>query len=262
MGLLDIFKRDSGGATPAGATANVISGEQAEQARVQARRRLIGAVVLLGVGVIAFPILFETQPRPIPVDIPIVIPPRDGAPPLALPAPRPRVAAPASTPTIVAPASVSSAAVAGPAAVPSKPAEAPAPASEPVRTAVVPAPRPEAAPPKPAPEAPKVADTVGKPVPTTPSKGAAEPAKPAQPDKPAATSRFVVQIGAFSEAAAVRDARAKAGKAGLATFTQVVQTSSGARTRVRIGPFASREEADKAAAQARAAGVPGVVMTL
>jgi DedD protein len=261
MGLLDIFKRDSGGATPAGATANVISGEQAEQAHVQARRRLIGAVVLLGVGVIAFPILFETQPRPIPVDIPIVIPPRDGAPPLALPAPRPSVAAPASTPTLAAPAS---AAVAGPAAAPSRPAEAPAPASEPVKTAAVPPPKPEPAPPKPAPEAPKAADTVSKPVPTTAPKAAAEPAKPAtaQPDKPAAASRFVVQIGAFSEAAAVRDARAKAGKAGLSTFTQVVQTAGGARTRVRIGPFASREEADKAAAQARAAGVPGVVMTL
>jgi DedD protein len=261
MGLLDIFKRDSGGATPAGATANVISGEQAEQARVQARRRLIGAVVLLGVGVIAFPILFETQPRPIPVDIPIVIPPRDGAPPLLLPAPRPSAATPASTPTVAVP---SSAAVAGPAAVPSRPAEARAPASEPVMTAVAPAPKPEPAPPRPAPEAPKLADPAGKPAPTPMPKAAAEPAKPApaQPDKPAATSRFVVQIGAFSEATAVRDARAKAGKAGLSTFTQVVQTSGGARTRVRIGPFASREEADKAAAQARAAGVPGVVMTL
>jgi DedD protein len=261
MGLLDIFKRDSGGATPAGGTANVISGEQAEQARVQARRRLIGAVVLLGVGVIAFPILFETQPRPIPVDIPIVIPPRDGAPPLALPAPRPSVAAPASTPAVVAPAS---AVVAAPAAVPSKPTEAPAPTPEPVKTAATPPTQVEPAPSKPLPDAPKPAATVNKPAPTPVPKSAPEPAKPAptQADKPAATSRFVVQIGAFSEAGAVRDARAKAGKAGLSTFTQVVQTAGGPRTRVRIGPFGSREEADKAAAQARAAGVPGVVMTL
>jgi DedD protein len=32
--------------------------------------------------VIGFPLLFETQPRPIPVDIPIIVPRRDGAPPL------------------------------------------------------------------------------------------------------------------------------------------------------------------------------------
>jgi DedD protein len=258
MGLLDIFKRDSGGATPAGATANVISGEQAEQARVRARRRLIGAVVLLGVGVIAFPILFETQPRPIPVDIPIVIPPRDGAPPLVLPAPRPTAAAPASATTLVAPAS---AAVAAATPSPNKAAEAPAP--EPVKAAATPSVKPEPTPSKPAPETAEPAATVSKP-PTPAPKVAAEPAKPAvaEPDKPAAASRFVVQIGAFTEANAVREARAKAGKAGLATFTQVVQTSSGARTRVRIGPFTSREEADKAAAQARSAGVPGVVMTL
>jgi DedD protein len=258
MGLLDIFKRDSGGATPAGATANVISGEQAEQARVRARRRLIGAVVLLGVGVIAFPILFETQPRPIPVDIPIVIPPRDGAPPLVLPAPRPTAAAPASATTLVAPAS---AAVAAATPSPNKAAEAPAP--EPVKAAATPSVKPEPTPSKPAPETAKPAATVSKP-PTPAPKVAAEPAKPAvaEPDKPAAASRFVVQIGAFTEANAVREARAKAGKAGLATFTQVVQTSSGARTRGRIGPFTSREEADKAAAQARSAGVPGVVMTL
>jgi DedD protein len=88
MGLLDIFtKRDSAGATQGSASASVMTGEQAEQARLRARRRLIGAVVLLGIGVIAFPLLFETQPRPIAVDIPIVIPPRDGVPPLALPAP-------------------------------------------------------------------------------------------------------------------------------------------------------------------------------
>ncbi|MDP3082538.1 MAG: SPOR domain-containing protein, partial [Rubrivivax sp.] len=40
-------------------------------ARVQARRRLIGAVVLLAIGIIGLPLLFDSQPRPLPVDIPI-----------------------------------------------------------------------------------------------------------------------------------------------------------------------------------------------
>jgi DedD protein len=240
MGLLDIFtKRDSAGATPAAATANVITGEQAEQARVRAKRRLIGAVVLLGVGVIAFPLLFETQPRPIPVDIPIVIPPRDGAPPLALPAPKPAVKpAAASAPPAVAPAA-QTAALSPEAPAAAKPSE-----SAPAKPTVAAAPPP-------------------KPEPTT--KPAAEPAKPAaEAPKPAAqgAGRFVVQIGAFAEATAVRDARSKAEKAGLPTFTQTVDTADGQRTRVRVGPFASRDDAEKAAARAKAAGLSGSVLTL
>ncbi len=237
MGLQDIFtKRDSAGATPvsaAAASANVITGEQAEQARVRAKRRLIGAVVLLGIGVIAFPLLFETQPRPIPVDIPIVIPPRDGAPPLALPAPKPAAKPAASAPVVAAP-------VPPPTPVAEKSVEAPAPAPAPVKASE------PSAPPKPA--------VVAAP----PPKPAAETPKPATP----ANGRFVVQIGAFSEAAAVRDARSKAQKAGLATFVQRVETADGQRTRVRVGPFASREDAEKAAAQAKAAGLSGSVLTL
>lgn len=55
------------------------------QARTRARRRLIGAAVLLLVGVVSFPLLFESQPRPVAVDTPMVIPSRDGAAPLAAP---------------------------------------------------------------------------------------------------------------------------------------------------------------------------------
>jgi DedD protein len=97
------------------------------------------------------------------------------------------------------------------------------------------------------------------PVPTP--KPAAEIPKPAAPAAQA-PGRFVVQIGAFAEASAVRDVRSKAEKAGLATFTQTVSTADGQRTRVRVGPFASREEAEKAAAQAKAAGLGGAVLTL
>lgn len=243
MGLLDIFtKRDSVGATPAvSSAANVMTGEQAEQARVRARRRLIGAVVLLGIGVIAFPLLFETQPRPIAVDIPIVIPPREGAPPLALPAPRPVAKAPASAPVVTAPSAPTAVPVPAPVAV--KPAEAPVPPPVKASAAVPPTKPALSAAPAPAP------------------KPAAETPKPAAPIAQTA-GRFVVQIGAFAEASAVRDVRSKAEKAGLATFTQTVSTADGQRTRVRVGPFASREEAEKAAAQAKAAGLGSAVLTL
>ena len=51
-----------------------------QQARTRARQRLIGAIVLLAIGIIGFPLVFETQPRPIPVDVPIEIPGRDALP--------------------------------------------------------------------------------------------------------------------------------------------------------------------------------------
>jgi DedD protein len=232
MGLLDFFKRDARGATPASAT---LTGEQTSEARLRARRRLIGAVVLLGVGVVAFPILFETQPRPIPVDIPIEIPSRDSVAPLGMPAPKP--AAP-KLPAPVAEAPREPAVVASTAPANPKPAEVAAKPAEPVKPTPSAAPKEVVAAPKPAAQA-------------APS-----------PTAPAAEGRFVVQVGAFAEASAVREARAKVEKLGLATYTQVVETANGNRTRVRLGPFATREEAERAAATVKAAGLPGAVLAL
>ena len=74
--------------------------------------------------------------------------------------------------------------------------------------------------------------------------------------------RFVVQVGAFADADAVREARAKVEKLGLKTYTQVVETSGGKRTRVRVGPFSTRDEADKASSKMRSAGLAPAVLTL
>jgi len=250
MGLLDLFRRQ-GAADAATAAA---SGQPVEAARAQARRRLVGAVVLLGAGVIAFPLLFETQPRPIPVDIPIQIPSRDGAVPLSMPASRPAAlvaaasaATPAPAPKVAPPAASLPAASAEPrveptrTTAPAKPAPAPAPVPVPIEAA--PTPKAPASAPKAAASAPK----------------AAEPAVRPGTEAP---GRFVVQVGAFAEATAVREARGKLEKLGLPSYTQAVQTASGTRTRVRLGPFGTREEADKAAAKAKTAGLAGTVLAL
>ena len=249
MGLFDFFRqrdRDSHGAsTPAAAVAS----EPIEAARTRARRRLIGAVVLLGIGIIAFPILFETQPRPIPVDIPIQIPSRENAPPLALPAAKP-VALASSAPAVApvatdeaprdpVPSTTAAPKTAPTAAAKTAPTAAPAPV-----VAVATPPKAEAAPPK------------AQPAP------APAPVAVAAPKAEASAGRFVVQVGAFAESTAVREARAKVEKLGLTTYTQVVETPAGARTRVRLGPFATREEADKAAGKVKAAGLPASVLTL
>ena len=85
-------------------------------------------------------------------------------------------------------------------------------------------------------------------------------------DKPAAADakggRFIVQVGAFADDSAVREARQKAERAGVKTYTQTVETSAGKRTRVRAGPFSSREDADKAAGALKKAGLGGSVLSL
>jgi len=77
-----------------------------------------------------------------------------------------------------------------------------------------------------------------------------------------ASARYIVQVGAFTESSAAQETRAKIEKLGLKTYTQVASTPGGNRIRVRMGPFATRDDADKALAKAKAAGVSGVVLTL
>ena len=54
----------------------------------------------------------------------------------------------------------------------------------------------------------------------------------------------------------------KARKAGVRVYTETVQTAQGERTRVRVGPFASREAADQARAKLKAVGVESAVVPL
>lgn len=261
MGLLSFFKRNI--ESPAG---DLPAADAVAQARVRARRRLIGATVLLGIGVIGFPLLFETQPRPIPVDIPIEIPRKESAPPLVLPTARAPTAAP--TPAPSAPGRTEPAS-------PTEPAAAAAPA---VAAA--------SAPPAPPPIVTERAADQGRelsiPATTAPARAAAAPASaaarsttdaqrvqallegraaPPKASEPGSV-RLVVQVGAYTDADKLREARQKVEKLGMKTYTQVVEGEGAKRTRVRVGPFATREEADKAAARIKAAGLPVAVLTL
>lgn len=56
--------------------------DSVEALRRRARHRLIGAVALVLAAVIGFPLVFDTQPRPVSVDVPIVIPDRNKVGPL------------------------------------------------------------------------------------------------------------------------------------------------------------------------------------
>lgn len=74
------FKFPFPGATPQGETTP--PADSVEALRRRARHRLIGAVALVLVAVIGFPLVFDTQPRPVSVDVPIVIPDRNKVAPL------------------------------------------------------------------------------------------------------------------------------------------------------------------------------------
>lgn len=306
--------RKSGGAPEAAAPAGrkssgknaaAAEAETVDAMRRRARHRLIGAVVLVLAAVIGFPLVFDTQPRPVAVNAPIIIPDRNEVAPLAPPAA-------ASRGDVATGASLDS-------------REQVVPAGE------VPATKPvEQAPEKPAAKpAEKAADTARPSAPVTtptatddaaaaraerdaaqareaeqarkereakaaeqakaraerdaeqaarkkaedaarakallegrnPGKAAAKAAQQAH-TAAAGGGRFVVQIGAYAESSGVSTARQKAQGAGVSTFTQDVNTKAGKRTRVRAGPFASREAAEQAAAKLKRAGLGASVIPL
>ena len=226
--------------------------ESVEALRRRARHRLIGAAVLVLLGVVGFPLLFDTQPRPVAVDIPIQIPDRNSAKPLPAPVAAPR--AQASQPTTgIAPVAVGAVSTPAPAPAP-EPKPQPAPAES--RPAVVAA-APQAASSKPAAAKTEPAPAAAR---TAPAK--AEPESKSKVAVADADGRFVVQVGAFSDVGKARETRLKVEKAGLKTYTHVAETKDGRRIRVRVGPFATRAEADKAAGKIKDLDLPAAILTL
>lgn len=262
-----------------------------EAVRRRARHRLIGAAVLVLLGVIGFPLLFDTEPRPLSVDIPIEIPAKTPRP--APPSVSATSEAGKTTPAPVqpVPSSVTASDSLGPRedvveAAPKRPVESPvekpaekatekpvdkvaesrtgeqsvASPTAPAKT--VPANTPPA---KPAPvsgEAERARALLdGRAVPK-PAAGQPAPDQPAASKPVAGSERLVVQVGAFADAAGAREVRSKLERAGLKTYTHVAETPQGQRTRVRVGPFDSRAEAEKAAARVKALGLPAAILTL
>jgi DedD protein len=226
-----------------------------QQARTRARQRLIGAIVLLAIGIIGFPLVFETQPRPIPVDIPIEIPRRDAAPPLAMPPPRSSPGRAAATPETAPSAAGATAPIA------SETASVERAASRPVVRATIPVESPR--PPVAASATSVAAASTAAPTPRPADDGErARALLEARPMAAAEEARFVVQVGAFADAEAARETRKQVDKLGLKTYTQVAQTPSGSRIRVRVGPFATRDEAEAALAKVKTAGLAAVLLTL
>lgn len=275
MDLLSIFKRDRSDASVPSEPAQTV-----QQARTRARRRLMGASVLVLIGIIGFPLLFESQPRPVPIDIPIEIPRPEGAPPLKIPPARSQIM------VVEPPGSGSASGVVKPApddlgrkdesdtsgsnkSPASRSTDLPKPTAVDSSLAEQTKPRPPAA----APSAPATKPSlVGEPSAVSRSSGADDamraqavlegrdlPAPKAASDAP---GRFVVQVGAFADATAAKEVRQKIERLGIKTYVQTVDTPSGRRIRVRVGPLESKEQAAKVAERLKSSGLTSVVLSL
>jgi DedD protein len=85
-------------------------------------------------------------------------------------------------------------------------------------------------------------------------------AKAADPAAKSKAPRIVLQAAALSTDAAAQDLSERLRKAGFATFTEKVDTADGVRFRVRVGPYATRDEAQRAQAKLRSMGVAATLV--
>lgn len=224
--------------------------DQELQFKKRARRRLVGAVALVLLMIILLPMVLEDRTAQTPKeDIVISIPSQDTqtldnkAPdektsdtPAAIqavaPAPIQQEVAPS------APANNSVAANANVAAETNKPTPAEVTA------------KPEA----PKPEAPKV----------EPTKAAtADNASDAKTEdkKPESTGTYYVQVGVFSDPDNVKQMQDKLSTKGLKSRTELIDTAKGKKTRLRVGPFNSKKDAEGALEKMKSVSLTGMIVS-
>ncbi len=233
------------------------------QLKKRARRRLVGAVAFVSFAAVVLPVIMDQEPRQPVQDVEIRIPGQDDkafAPKFAaVPVEKPLARATESR-APEAPAQANTRlveTVRDPA--PEKALEKPAekvveksPEKAPEKAVA----KPEKATDKPA---EKMAD---KPV----AKGddakraaAILDGKPATATPAAKSGEYLILIGAFSNEGNVKNLKEKLGQQGVKTFTEPLDTPQGKKTRVRAGPFANRDAAEKALEKMQKIGVSGVV---
>jgi DedD protein len=235
----------------------------------RARRRLVGAVALALLAAIVVPMVMDQEPQPPNQDIQVRIPSRDSpfnaqVQPLqpALPHP-PQPTPPAEK--ALAPVEALDKEVAGS----SPPVKGPGRPSEPAHSKAPD--RPTAAASMERHPAKAVEKPTAKPVENPMEKAVAklDQARESRPNAKAdeararaildATDQFVVQLGVFAEPANVRKVQARVKAEGYNSFVEPMRTAGGVKTRVRAGPFASREAAEKARDKLKRGGLDGIV---
>lgn len=199
----------------------------------RARRRLVGAAALALLAAIVLPMMMDQEPGPSVQDIQVSIPDRETASTLARP-------------------------IAGRETPAAEPQVAPPPEEQAPSTA-------QAVPPVAAAEAKTETKVEARAVPQNDDKARAAAAAEAEAarvqailggQEPSAQSdSYVVQVAAFGDGSKASRIAAELKKAGLAAYTE----KAGNLTRVRVGPFAGREAAEKVASRLKSDGYKPVV---
>jgi DedD protein len=257
--------------------------------RRRARRRLIGAIALVLALVIVPPWIMDLEPKPVATKLSVEIPSQDASrlkppakPPVADPAKAPGAAKspdvakapePGKAPEVAKSADAAQASKGGePATAPSaRPADA-AKAKAPTANSSLDAQTvaalgaPKTAEPAAAKPTEDAARPAAKPV-DTPVKAPEPAVKPSEAVKKSAdTARaeaavsgaaeaFVIPLGSFGNADNVKQLQARLTKEGIQSYTEPVKTASGEQTRVRAGPYPSREAAEKARERVKGLGI-------
>ncbi len=219
--------------------------EEEIQLRKRARRRLVGAIVLATAAVVVLPMILDSKPDRRGHEIDIHIPSEDSVEELAAESASPVNTPPAAAPSISQPEGGPEQAggISGKniTAVPSR--ETPASINEKARA-------------NPAPAAPRSGAGATN---TAPAVSRAETAsKNATPPASRETS-FVVQLGAFSTPAKAARQSERIASQNFSAYTEIVKAGKEEVTRVRVGPFATREEAEKTREKLKNLGFEGVV---
>jgi len=244
------------------------------QLKKRARRRLVGAVAFASVVAVVLPMVMDHEPRQSVQEVEIRIPGQDEKPlapkfavtPVEKPVPKtpepaadgkPQVATEAAEPPAKPTARVLEVAKDKPVEkTTEKPAEK-SPEKPQQKPAEKPAAKPEKAAEKPVekPVAKESTADAKRAAAILAGAGAASEAAPA----PAKTGEFVILIGAFANEDNVRNLKAKLAEKNIKTYSEPLPTPGGTKTRVRAGPFPSREAAEKALEKMKQVGVSGVI---
>jgi DedD protein len=238
------------------AAASEKAPDTAEQLRRRANRRLLGASVLLLIAIIAVPMFLEREPPPLPDNVDVRIPPVEGTkfePKFPVGSDSKKGAEKAAEiPAITEPTGAQAAM----GAVATVPAAVTPPANSktdvPEKTAVVAPPMTKAVPDKPA--STEAAKTPSKP----PEKAAAKPV--AEPERKA--GQLVVQVIAVRDQAVAKQMFDKAKALKFPAYTEKIDVSNGVVTRVRVGPYATKQQAEAARGKLAQAGFEAKVITL
>lgn len=207
--------------------------EEALQLKRRARRRLVGAIALVTFVVIILPLVLDKEPGPAGTPLSVQIPSQEAG---------------GFNGRIVAVAPVAPVA-------PALPVAPAAPAAE--KKTESPAVKAE-------PPAANAQPSAGNAEPALAPEQAKAPVKTEEVRAQAALSdqAWVISLDAFSDKKNVTQLRNKLTAAGVKSYTEPVKTSKGELTRVRAGPFASKEAAEKARTKLVAMGLkPGAAVS-